>query len=119
MGSLAGYLLSDGCHVFRSLGRPLEVVEKACAVRLREENGTLVFLDVRCHCERVVGEFVVPRLIRSDAERLWSGPVLSIDDWLQQPMRVGLIVDGQVTRLFGTYGGREMKNLRNVHDKYT
>ena len=94
-----------------SLGGALEVVEEPSSIRLREKDGALMFLHVCCHCEWVVAELVVSGLRRSNAERLWSGPVFSVDDRLQEPMGVGLVMDGQMACLFGTYGGREMKHL--------
>lgn len=73
-----------------------------------------MFLHICSHGDRVVGELIVPGLRWPDAQRLRSGPVLSVDDWSEQPFRVGLIVDGQMASLLATHRRREMKNLNNI-----
>ena len=80
VGRLTRYLLRNGAGMFRRFGRALEIVEKAGPVRLREKDGSLVSLHVRCHREGMISELVVPGLRRADAQRFWSGPIFTVND---------------------------------------
>ena len=100
--------------LFLSLVLTLKVVKKASSIRLWEEDGALVFLHVCCHGDRMVCELVVPGLCWPNSQCLGSRPVLPINDWCQQPLRVGLVGNGQVTGFLATHSGSEMKNLHNI-----
>ena len=64
-----------------------------------------MLLHVCCHREGVVDELIVPGLCWSYAQHLRSRPVLPVNDRPEQPLRVGLVGDGQVANLFGPYRG--------------
>lgn len=70
-----------------------------------------MLLYVCRHGEGVVDEFIVPGLRRSYAECLGSRPVLAVNDGPEQPLRIGLVGDGQVANLFGTHCGRVLEYL--------
>lgn len=105
MSRLAGNVLQDGRHAFGGFRAAQEVVEQTRAVRLGEEDGALVFLQLCGHLHGVVGQLVRARLVGVDAVGIGARPLLSVYDRPQDPWGVGLVVDGEITHFLAAHGG--------------
>ena len=62
-----------------------------------------MLLGLSVHGEGVVGELVVAGLIGPDGQSLGPGPEHPVDGGAEQPGRVRLVLDGQVSGLTAAY----------------
>ena len=86
-------------------------MQQSATIRVREEDGPVVFGALCGHCEWVVGELVVAGRFRSDEDGVGTSPLLPVDDWSESPRSVGVVADGQLSALFGSDSGGEMESL--------
>lgn len=112
VGGLTWDLLHYGRHILRRLSRAHEVVQQPRPVRLREEDRAVMLLLFCGHGHRLISELVVASLAGLYAESVWACPVLTIYDRVQEPGRMGLVVNTEVTDLFTANSGSEMQHLR-------
>ncbi len=63
------------------------------------------------HLQGMIGELVMAVLACVDGEDIRTRPVLPINDWVNNPLGVSLIVNGEVSGFFRTYSSSEIKNL--------
>lgn len=119
VGRLARDVLCNSGHWFRSFCCAHDVVEQSRAVRLREEDGAMVFILLCRHLHGVVRQLVMAVVVGINTECVWARPLFPVDDRMQDPGGVGPVVDGQIPHLFGPHIGSKVKHLsiekKNLH----